>query len=444
MKKKNITETILPAETSFYTVPFENPDQCLTREMLSQHYPAPRGTKSDIGNRIVFISYDQGIVSTRVFFEDGQQNMLYLYTGLHGLHVSCSCGMLGERLCLHAFMGLNIVMWRGYFDFRMYYWPDFGTDDRLKKKFLNVEVCKERIFVEERSRYGRIFRPDISFGEGISLIEKSLLPERNTGGRKRVIGYCMVYTFGLYHSSHLPILLPVSGITGKDGSAIVSFREFIIEENPERDTAFTASQRQINRICHAQLSSSKKYEALGEHERHDALPAHKKEMLALWQEAIPLLLKEKYCYSYLSYSPWLGGLKGRPKKSQMEKCSLGSERPALSFILKFMGDHFSLSASTTVNGVPLKSGWYKPHLFIFDERKEICYVTSSVQDDDLLIWLWAESNRITVLKEHFREFHERFLEKAAFCYEVLFSCPGSGKKSIYDFETVLEEFVKVK
>jgi hypothetical protein len=65
MKKKNITDAIIPTETFFYTVTFENPDQCLTMEMLSHHYPTPKGTKPDIGNRIAFRSYDHGPVSIR-------------------------------------------------------------------------------------------------------------------------------------------------------------------------------------------------------------------------------------------------------------------------------------------------------------------------------------------------------------------------------------------
>nr|WP_294896242.1 hypothetical protein [uncultured Pedobacter sp.] len=445
MKKNKRTAAILPSGTFFYILLFEESGQCLTKKMLETHFPVPISKEDFKRNRLEFKGYEKGIVTALVFLNDGSQYMLYLHTGLDGIHVACSCGMPGEKLCYHAFMGLNMFIWRGSFDFGMYYWPDMETDERLKRKFLNIEISKERIFVEPGFRYGRMFRPGIAFGENLNFNEKMIGPNRDSKGGKMVVGYCLVYTFGLYHSSHLHTLMPVLGVTGKDGNTIISFRQFIMEEDdPITDIVFTDDQLLLNRICFAQYASSKRCEVLAIEERNDGLSEHKTEMLELWKEAIPLLMKQRYCYSFNTYASWLTKWDGKPKKSKMEKCSYSDVRPIVSFLLKFYGDHFILSVSVTVKGVPIKPDWLKPNLFIYDEGTELNYLMASVQDDDLLIRLSYERYRITVLKAHFREFHERFLVRLASAYEVLFSHSKSRKKTLYNFEMVVKECLKEK
>ena len=43
MAKKIKLGTILPNDTFFYTIPFEQPGQTLTREILAEHFPVPKG-----------------------------------------------------------------------------------------------------------------------------------------------------------------------------------------------------------------------------------------------------------------------------------------------------------------------------------------------------------------------------------------------------------------
>ena len=440
MKNNKRTAAILPSGTFFYMLPFEESDQCLTKKMLETHFPVPISNEDFKRNRLEFKGYEKGIVTALVFLNNGSQYMLYLHTGLDGLYVACSCGMVGEKLCYHAFFGLNMFMWGGSFDFGMYYWPDMETDERLKRKFLNIEISKERIFVEPGFRYGRMFMPGIAFGEDLNFSEKMIGLDRDSEGGKMVVGYCLVYTFGLYHSSHLHMLIPVAGVTGKGGDTIVSFRQFIKEEDdPITDIVFTNVQLLLNKICFAQYAVSIRYEASGMVERIEALSEHKREMLELWKEAIPLLMKERYCYSFKTYASWLSEWDGRPKKSKIEKCSYSDERPIVSFLLKFYGDHFILFTSVTVDGIPIKPDWLKPNLFIYDEGTELNYLMASVQDDDLLIWLSYERYRITILKANFREFHERFLVRLASCYEVLFSHSKYNKRTAYNFEEVMKQ-----
>ena len=162
-------------------------------------------------------------------------------------------------------------------------------------------------------------------------------------------------------------------------------------------------------------------------------------MLVLWEQAIPLLINEKYNYGYYTY--WLKYLRDKPRKADIRDCRYSLERPVLSFALKYHQDHFSLTAVLSIDGNPLKFD-YKPHLFVFDDTTELCYLMASVQDDNLLMWLLANNNRLTILKEHFNEFHHTFLAMVSAYYTVLFTDPNTKKAVPYNFEVVSNEIVK--
>jgi hypothetical protein len=439
MAKQLKTGAILPADTFFYTILLELPGQRLTREILDKHYPVPKGRKAFMGNHYEFKSYANGIVSVKLNLNDNSENTLSLHTGLDELHIACTCGMSEGKLCYHAYMGLNRITWQGYLDFQRYYWPGYDADEKIKKKFLNVEISKERIFVEPKLRYGNIFRPNIGFTDNkhLSIEERSVKSEKEltVTGNRQVISYCLAYSFGGYFSAHLPTLIPCLGLTSKDDRFVVSFQQFSRKDKPVNQTVYTSSQQQLNEISFNQYAIAKRYDDLPDEEKRAELPNAKQAILILWQQAIPLLLNEKYNYRYYTY--WLKYLKDKPRKADMKDCKYSLESPVLSFVLKFHQDHFSFVAMVSVNGSPLQFD-YKPHFFVFDAKTELCYLMPSVQDDDLLMWVLSNNKRLTILKEHFTEFHDTFLNKVSLCYDVIFQ-NNSGVKIKYVFENVLKE-----
>ncbi len=433
--------TILSPGTFFYTIPFERGSQRLTREILDKHYPVTKGRKAFMGNHYEFKSYVNGMVSVKLNLNDGSENMLYLHTGLNELHIACTCGMPDEKLCYHAYMGLNRIMWRDYLDFQIYYWPGYESDESIRKKFLKVDVSKERIFVEPKLRYGNIFRPDIGFTDNkhLTIQEKPVSPEKELMGNRPVIAYCLAYSFGGYFGAHLPTLIPCLGLTGKDDKLVVSFQQFSRKDKPVNQIVYNSNQQQLNEISFNQYAIAKRYDDLPNEEKRTGLPNAKQAIFALWHQAIPLLLNEKYNYRYYTY--WLKYLKDKPRKADMRDCKYSLESPVLSFLLKFHQDHFSFVAVVSVNGSPLQFD-YKPHFFVFDDKTGLCYLMPSVQDDDLLMWVLSNNKRLTVLKTHFKEFHDTFLAKVSSFYPVLFVDPKSQKAVPYNFETIFNEIVK--
>ena len=440
MAKKIKPGTILPHDTFFYTIPFERVDQRLTRGVLGKHYSAPKGRRAHMGIHADYKAFENGLVSVTVKLNDNSENILFLHVGLTELDVACTCGMPDGKLCYHAYMGLHSLAWYRYMELDRYYWPGLTADDRIRNKFLITDATKNRIIVKPKAKYGNIFKSTIGFeGDKYLSIQRPAKVENPVTGGQEAIAYCLAYNVRNHSSSLLPVLMPCLGLTSKNNKEIVSFKRFGRIDKPIQNITYTSNQDYLNDICFKQYAIAKAYNDLTQEEKQNRLPAIKQAILTLWKQAIPLLLNEKYNYSYYTY--WLKFLKDKPRKTDMRTCKYSIEKPFLSFVLKFHQDHFSLAAVVTVDGNPLKFE-YKPHLFVFDEITGLCYLMSSVQDDDLLMWIWGNNKRLTILKEHFAEFHHTFLEKLSSCYAVSFTDPKSKKVLPYSFEVISNEIIK--
>jgi hypothetical protein len=426
---------ILPPDTFFYTIPLDPASQCLTRTMLNGHYPA-LGKKAFMGNHCDYISYAHGILTTQLFLNDNTQYRLSMHVGLAELHIACSCGMPDEKLCRHAYLGLYDMIWRHSLDFREYYWPGYESDEKIQRKFLQVDVHKQRITVEPKVRYGNIFRPDIGFTDNKHLsIKEQAVPATIFSGNREVMAYCLCYSFGTYYSVHLPVVIPCLGITGKNNKQVISFLQFSTRKKPVGNFAYTSNQRILNEISLKQHELAKTYDQSTGDEKRSTLPAVKEQLLGLWHEAIPLLAEEKFCYTYYLY--WLKFLHDKPRKAVMRPCGFSADKPVLSFVLKSHGDHFSFTAEVRINGDLLEIS-RKPHFFVFDDKNSGCYLMQTVQDDDLLMWVLSNNKRLTILNPHFIEFHHAFLDQVSRCYDVVF-INASGKKKKYVLDDVLKD-----
>ncbi|MDB5122510.1 MAG: hypothetical protein JWP94_639 [Mucilaginibacter sp.] len=434
MAKKIKLGTILPNDTFFYSISFDQPCQKVTREALKTHFPEPRGYRAYMGIHTEYKGFTNGLVVVQVKLPESTEHMLYLHVGLAELDIACTCGMPDGKLCRHAYMGLHSMAWHQYLDLERFYWPGFTNDEKIKVKFLDTEVSKGWIAVKPKAKYGNIFKSTIGFvgDKQLSIRERSKLQNIISGGQE-VIGYCLAYNIGNYGNSLLPALVPCLGLTSKNNKNIVSFKQFGRADKPIHNINYTANQQLLNDIGYKQYGIAKTYDNLGGEEKRNEGAKLKQQVLNLWEQAIPLLLNEKYNYIYYLY--WLKYLKDKPRKTEMQNCRYSLDRPVLSFTLKFHQDHFSLTAVVFVDGNPLKFN-HKPHLFVFDEVTELCYLMPSVQDDDLLIWIFSHNNRLTILKEHFIEFHQSLLENLSRSYEVFYD-NKAGKKIKYELKTVL-------
>jgi hypothetical protein len=78
---------------------------------------------------------------------------------------------------------------------------------------------------------------------------------------------------------------------------------------------------------------------------------------------------------------------------------------------------------------------HKPHSFVFDKETHTGFLMNRIHDDELLIWMLDNKNKVTVLIEHFSEFDMNFLSQLSEKY-VVFFLDRSGKGISYDYNLV--------
>jgi hypothetical protein len=346
--------------------------------------------------------------------------------------------MPGEKLCLHGFIGLHDMTWRDDFDFERFYWPGLDSDEKTQQKFLNVALESQQILVEPKLHYGGIFRPGIGFldNKHIILKQQTESGQGKDAGRKEVMAFCLCYSVGGFSDAILPIMVPCLAKTGKDGKTVESILQFATGPKPVTKISYTANQTLLRDISLQQYELAKNWDKMVEEDSGMQIASTKVKLFDLWRQAFPLLVKEEFCCAY--YLHWLKYLKSKPRAKCISAGKFSMDRPFLSFILKFHGDHFSLFAEVHINGQLLKASDLnkKPPLILFDEKRGSCYLMSSVQDDDLLCWMLHNHNRLTVWKQHFIEFHHSFLKQLSKCYPVSFITKG-GKRIKYAIDEVL-------
>lgn len=429
--KKRKDAVIIPAELFFYTIPFTSMCQRLTREELAAHYEVPKGRKVWMGNHYQFISFENSILTVKVNPNDGSENHLYLHVERDDLHVACTCGMPDDKLCYHAFMGLHSMCWLTQgFDFQEIYWP--GYYDKLKiKKFLEVELGRQRINVSVNEEFGTIYRSGLKFPD-----DQPPKLSRSTNqyptlkpGDATVYAYALCFATGRFRERHYPVLLPFYGVTGKDGSKLVSFTKFILPDKlPIKPNI---ENRQLDNFSR-ELYSIVKPLSIAENRSREAWENAKLTIFEMWQQILPLLINHPYNQSYHLY--WLKYLRERPMKMFMRDCRYSLERPTLTFNLTHHKDYFNLSVDVIVGSKVIQLA-HKPHFFVFDEETRTVFLMNSLQDDELLIWMMDNKNKITVLEEHFEEFDKNFLIQLSDCYSVFFS-DRSSKRFAYDYNLV--------
>jgi hypothetical protein len=362
-------------------------------------------------------------------------------TDFYFIGIHCNCGMPDGKLCKHAYYGLRSLMsYQPKMDFLFLYWPNLTTVVKGHSKFLNVKADPYSMTIEvNSSRWGTIFLP----GKKFSAIQTetlqgqrpaALVPE--TQGNRLVAGYCLVYTFD--HSerklNHLPLLIPYSGITSRDNGKIVAFKKFIKTIDEEQGLNFTENQLKLNRL------SREMYEvALGEkmlkeidvEQREEA----KAEMFRLWKEAVKLVFTEHFQHKYCTFG--LSDVKQKIRKSQMQPCFMSVCSPIVSFTLKVKQDYFTLELALFKENKQLNPQFNKFNLFVTDGIFH--YPSASLLDDTVIQNMKNNWNRITILKLHFRQFHQQSLQKLSECYTVMYYPEKNKNKKPYNFEDVLKD-----
>ncbi|EHQ26909.1 hypothetical protein [Mucilaginibacter paludis] len=430
-------ETIILPDKFQYTIPLENDDLMLIKEVLYKHYTVSNGNQRSLRVTVPAVKYDKGVFILSVEAENDQPHNVFVQIRRHDINVACDCGMPGNILCQHAYGGMFDLMHHRAMELEDYYWPGLEQEHKKDLKYLYVDVQGHHVFIYPKPEYGNIFK----VGWGFSLdhyhqFDATMLNEtRVETTNKLVVGYNVIYTeLGLWFSQ-LPMLMPFIGKTGKHSSRIVSYGQYLRKDKAiTGEVIFTENQIALNEICYEMFTLVKSV-GRQDHEANVIKWLHAVPILIkLWQKAIPMLFYEPFvCKSqgegHLSWN-------NKPVKSNMADWRISSEPFTIAFNLKDHKGHLILEP---VIKSPAKAiGHYrKVPLFLIDAEDYTFYLVHSEQDEALLNWLRISGNKLTVLKEHFTDFHNRFLDRLSECYAVTYQPFNSTKKVVYSLNEVI-------
>jgi hypothetical protein len=431
--------SILPTDAKFYPLPLLQDGFELTIETLNKNFfPLPKVKKGLKGVWAGYRGFERELISVAVTFPSENIRYLFIHVDPGEMQVYCDCGMPQGILCKHVYHGFrNLMYYRDSFNFKHLFWPGYGNESNGKNKFLDITAHDFFLRIKPKKSYGALFRPGIGFDDKEQLIFENLpewLLSHQPQGQALTLGYFIVYKRQHMPEFHLPFLLPYLGITDKQGKKLLQFKAFITEMTPA-EILYTSRQTELNKISHEMFALVNSIYAAPGMER-SINTVLKTKLLGLWHKAFQLgLSAEPYLHTYQS-----GGLKAlfkRPFYSLARECKLSDLSPALSFLLRDKGDHYSLLAVTFDHEYPLESTAPKIPFFITGTNNDVLYALATVQDADLLNWLDDHDNCLTVLKIHFIIFHEEFLKRLSECYTVMYMGYRAKHKVVYDYEAVV-------
>jgi hypothetical protein len=398
--------------SDFYAIPLPD-DYILTEEALEKSIDKKTSKQGGwFYPQLKLLSFKNGMAEI-VNKLDKTSFRLYLKVGPEKLHVSCSCGMEVETLCIHAFKALS----------RLVVFDDLGNLKRFMPNDAAQIVFENKRYFETKPGLNNMFKPKATLGSVYGInetladysIEDVLALPAQLPDKKEIKETSMCYII-MYsrRNDFLPFLLPCIGKLNKAGDNIKSFGNFLSGIQKEYDALLTEEQRALNSIC---LALYKQVEKLPYELIHEEMSYHETDGLSnvfnLWQKAIPLL-GQQYTYTHPYFQK--RQLKGKPFLSWMKKINIKETVPTIEFKLTDKGAFYQLEIKPVINGKTI-SNYEMPDTFFISEGNHV-YLLSSVRDAVIAEWMEKSGKRITIFKKHFAQFERNFLQPLAKYYPV--------------------------
>jgi hypothetical protein len=339
------------------------------------------------------------------------------------LHVACSCKGQVQTLCIHSFKTLDRLTWYNGSDFFRQFRPG-GLYEMSKKhkKYFTIEKSYRSTEIKPkeflRSVYALSRKPQ--FDEAIKALA---LPSQKTmkdSGGSDVLCYMIV---NIRRKDHPPFVVPCMGKLNKTGTAVKGFHQFLSGAQKENDHLLTEEQKLLNSECLLLYKEAEKlpghffprYQYFSTDEDGTVDLNRYADYFARLEKLLMLLNKQPYVFTCNIY--WKRDLKKKPYKNLTQQVSVSTYQPQLSFLLRDRGDFFQLEMNlglgykTIRHCVPLM-------LFLMQDDKNNLYQFASLTDAFMVEWFHKTGNRVTIFKEHFKDFEKNFLSQLAAHYEI--------------------------
>lgn len=430
MKPTKMNQIISP-DVFFYTIPLENDNLILSKEILFKHYQR-NNEEQHFRDRATVgtVSYSKDLFTIPVSLPKEKKSQLYVHIERYEIYIACDCGMPGQILCRHAYYGLFYLMHYKDMNLKPYFWPGLLQEEKDGYKYLDVYVHGHHIDITPKKQFGNLYKVGVGFSTDDQLsfgIKKSA---KDVLGNKEILGYAVIYSSPGYRGSHYTFLCPFIGKTSKNGQSIKAYHQYLRRDKHFKHALqLSNNQIMLNERCFDMFEIVK-----GAHKSNsDIKNLNWVEVVApllnIWQKSLTQLLQETNvvaCHNYYGLKYW----EDKPKKIDMHPCKITSDKITISFVLKQRKEDFILTP-TISTPLGVITDYSKISLFIIDNATNKFFLVNSVQDEMLLNWLKLYSFRLTILKDHMIDFQSRFLNQINDCYEVFFQPFGSKGKINY-------------
>lgn len=364
-----------------------------------------------------FVSFSQGrleLLNTSYF--DQISYTLLIVIEKDRLHVSCSCALKAVMLCRHAYKALSSILW--VFDSTTYF------EQYRPKGLVEIATAYKKYFVFNQSDRGLDTAPRAELGSVYHLKEKKPLRDLDRMLKSSAPvayklakdkGIALTYMILYSHENKLlPFLLPCIAKLNRAGTAVKVFDNFISSAQKKHAPFLTDEQRTLNRLCYDMWKLVEKLPSslIDQLAASDTEEAEK--VFNLWQQAIPILQRQPFLFTYYLYNE--KELKGKPARQRIDEAHIDNTVPSLHFQLSDKDAFYQLHMKVSLNGRELTK--FDADINFFIRSEVTLYPLPSLQNAAVAEWMRESGGRITIFKEHYREFEQDILKPLGEYYKV--------------------------
>ena len=419
-KQKNKTKSVSDNtrnSSEFYTLKLDNENYILTKEVIINNVEEKiLRMKRWYSPKLKILSFSNGKLELNCTHQDSSENLTILIEK-DKLQISCSCYTEVQMLCFHAYKVLDSLAWFGETDYFQQFKPN-GLYEiaNSHKKMFEIKPNEKGLNISPKPGLGIIYS-----------LENDLHVKQLTGALRIAVKEEIkpvpfpdhtALTYIIVQSNKnrlLPFLVPCVGKLNKSKDFMKGFGGFISGAQKEYDKCLNKEQRILNKLSYntwrivENLTSSVKDN--DPEEMHDIQLVYD-----FWQSVIPVLRLQPFLHLYFMY--WKKELKKRPSKSRIQTIRIGSSEPELRFRLINKGDFYQFDLRIFVKNKEIKAYIASPTFFIQDFEIDTLFLLASLRDAAIVEWMKVLKNKITIFKEHYREFEDNIMKQLQQCYTI--------------------------
>jgi len=359
------------------------------------------------------------------------------------LMVSCDCNSKVQKLCRHLFRVFSDLLKEEKYNFFKRYTEFPYSDYDFFDKYLKLDHKYWRhTEAIPKTEFGKIYKFEDSIkSENILPLSVSIPPPyREESAEANSIIFVMS---GIRYVAEIPFLIPcISKFNVRTGK-VLNFIEF--KHPGDLSTGKNLVQKALNAFSedfNQLLGFNKKP---SEHRETENISQTRLIAFNYWKCLVPILAETGDVFYYSGFERKVD-LKGKPKKSYMEKIDFSIERTKISFTLEQHDGYFKLLCHAQIldRNVKINSvyPYSSPFFFTLHDNTNLYYQFRSLEEGNIISEFHRANYCFTIQSQDLEEFNKDILAPIAVDYPVAYkflSFPKEIQLNIVEKRIVLED-----